>query len=127
MDIPLLATKLQEPQYELMDNAAAAAALNIEDIEIDVDFIEPYEVFESIIVADYNSLTADKKQLLQMMLNMGPIKVKGANTRLAFQNIFNGTTTLTNLVSLQTKLVSWANQNWVGPVKEGHVEMARAM
>jgi hypothetical protein len=127
MDMQLLKTELEDPKYAAMDDAAAASILNAKNIEKDVDYLEPSEAFEAIIISDYNGLSNEKKQLLQTLLSMGPIKVKGPNTRTAFQNIFNGTTTLTNLVMLQTEMVSWASQNWTGRVKEGHVNTARAM
>ena len=90
-------------------------------------FIAANEIFEAIVPSEYIALSADNKTLLQIILGMGIIKVKGSNTRAALATMFASTTTLTNLVALQTKKVSWADQNWVGVVKVGHVEMARAM
>jgi hypothetical protein len=127
MDLQILKTELDDPQYAAMTDEEAADSLNDKTIDEEIEFIDANEVFEAIVLSDYVALSSDNKVLLQTILGMGVIKVKGANTRAALAAMFAATTTLTNLIALQDKKVSWADQNWTGRVKVGHVEMARAI
>jgi hypothetical protein len=74
---------------------------------IDRDIVPTYEIFEATIPAEFATLTAAEKQRYQIILSMGNVNTKGANTRASFQAMFAvGTQTRANLVTLLTRLAS---------------------
>lgn len=80
-------------------------------IHVDRDLVAAHEVYEAIVPAEWSALTADEKQRVSTLLGMGEINAKGTNTRASFAAAFGaGTTTRTNLVALQTRDGSRAEQ-----------------
>ena len=63
-----------------------------------------WEIFEATVKAEYDALSAGNKQLYQTILSMGEVNVRGGNTRASLAAMFGaGTTTRTNLITLQTR------------------------
>ncbi len=95
--------------YSGMTDQQAADDLNIVNRSVEKIEVPTYEVFESTILSEYNTLTADQKDVYQAMLSMGAIDPRGANTRQIFADLFGvATTTRANLLALKDKSVSRA-------------------
>ena len=95
------------------NHAALADLLNQvrSGISIDLETVQAWAVFNAIVPAEWAALSAQEKQRIQIILSMGTVSVKGANTRSAFLAAFAaGTTTRTNLAALQTRVGSRAEQ-----------------
>jgi hypothetical protein len=106
---------------------AVSALLNAvsQSINIDRDFVEPWEIVEAMVSSEWSALAAAEKQRLQTVLSGSQVYVKGANTRAAFLAAFaGGTTTRTNLAALQTRKGSRAEQLFGVPVTDGDIEKA---
>jgi hypothetical protein len=101
------------PHLTSGNDSALADMLNLvrATIAIDRETIPSYEVFDAIVPAEWASLSAQEKQRIQLVLSMGQVYVKGANTRSAFLAAFAaGTTTRANLGALQGRQGSRAEQ-----------------
>ncbi|MEO0166747.1 MAG: hypothetical protein ABIL39_11495 [candidate division WOR-3 bacterium] len=71
------------------------------NIKIDRELVNAYEVFECIVPEEWAALTTQEKERIRLILAMGQVNLKGANTRAAFQAAFGtGTTTRANLINL---------------------------
>ncbi len=80
-------------------------------INIDRDLIDAHEIFECIVPAEWTTISAQEKERVQVILSMGQINTKGANTRAAFQVAFAaGTTTRANLAALLSRKGSRAEE-----------------
>jgi hypothetical protein len=113
--------------YSGMSNAAAAADLNTEYREVDVEAVTGQQIFEATVPSEYNALGPSDTDLFHAIIGMGELLVSGTNTRAALMALFGaGTTTRTNLIALQTELISRAAELGLGTVKEGHIATARA-
>lgn len=114
IDLAVLKTELTNAHYAGMSDAAAAADLNVTPSwnagdKSPRDLIPAYELFEAIVPAEWAAATAQEKQRLQMILGMGMVAVRGANTQQAFRDAFGaGTTTRANLIALLTRACSRA-------------------
>lgn len=96
-------------------------------IDIDRDLVPAHEVFEAIVPGEWASLSAAEKQRLQTMLGCGLVNARGANTRAAFQAMFaNGTTSRVNLIALQKRKGSRAEQLWGAGVVVTAADVAKA-
>lgn len=94
---------------------------------VERDIVSAHEVFEAIVAAEWATISAQNKQLVQSILGMGQVNVRGANTRQSLGAAFGpGTTTRANLLNLQSRLVSRAEQLNLGVVTELDVNKARA-
>lgn len=108
------------------DDAVAAGQLNTENRTVPVKSVTGQQIFEAVVPAHYNALSADAKQLFGTIVGMGTIPVNGTNTKAALTAMFAGATdTLNALAALQTELVSRAVELKLGLVRAGHVEEAR--
>ncbi|KKL28911.1 hypothetical protein LCGC14_2370390, partial [marine sediment metagenome] len=83
-------------------------------------------IFEAVVRSEYVALSADDKELLHVIISMGSILVNGTNTKAALLAMFGGgTTTRTNLATLQIRDVSRAQELGLPFVYEGHIQEAR--
>jgi len=112
--------------YAGMTDQQAADSLKMVNRAVDVDSISTSEIFEAIALAEFNALTAVQKTLLQIVLSLGTVKIKGTNTRTALLSLFGpGTATRPNLAALQTRLISRVEELRLPPVGLHHVAYAR--
>lgn len=93
---------------------------------IERSIIPAHEVLEATVPAEWAALTAAEKQRYQTITGAGQVNLRGANTRSTMGAMFGaGTTTRANLIALQTKAVSRAEELGLGRVEPGHVAKAR--
>jgi len=101
------------PMLSAGDHAGVAAALNLvrQTITIRRDILPAHELFECVVTAEYNSLTASEKSRLDTILGMGTVNVKGDNTRSQLSAMFvAGTATRTNMLAIMDRKGSRAEQ-----------------
>lgn len=93
---------------------------------IERSVIPAHEALEATVPAEWAALTAAEKQRYQTITGVGSVNLKGANTRSAMAAMFGpATTTRANLIALQIKTVSRAEELGLGRVEAGHVAKAR--
>jgi len=81
------------------------------DIPIERTIVDTYEVFQCIVPAEWAALDATEKERIQLVLSLGKVNIKDSNTRASLTTAFTGgTTTRTNLIALQTRPGSRAEQ-----------------
>lgn len=123
IDIPQLRTELQtDPNaYGYDPHRATGADWQLAElinrvragVDIDRDIVAAYEVYEAMVAAEYDALTAAKKERVRNLLSMGQLNAKGANTRNTLLDCFApGTTTRTNLAAMQKRSGSRAEFLW---------------
>lgn len=84
------------------------------------------EIIEATVPGEWAALAAAEKQRYQTITGAGEVNLKGPNTRAMLGAMFGaGTQTRTNLVALQTKTVSRAEELGLGFIYPGHVAKAR--
>ena len=116
------------PHIASGNDVALVEMLNAARAGIDIrrDLIPSHELFEAIVPADWTAATAQEKQRIQLVLSMGTVDVRGANTRAAFQAAFGaGTTTRANLLALLTRPGSRAEALFGEPVSIDDLVKAR--
>lgn len=97
-------------------------------INIGRDIIPSYEIWEAIVPSEWNALLATQQTMIGYILGMGQVNVKGTNTRAAFANAFGaGTTTRGNLVALQDRKGSRAEQLFGAGTVVTHDDVAKAL
>ena len=112
--------------YSSMTDLEVATDLNIIYREVDVESVSGQEIFEAVVPLEYNVLTDKQINLLHAIMGLGSISVNGINTRTALLSMFgSGTTTRSNLATLQKRDVSRAEELGLPYVYEGHVQEAR--
>jgi hypothetical protein len=114
--------------YASMTDAQAATSLNTANIARKRTVVPAWEVVEATVVADWTALTATEKQRYAILTGAGDINVQGANTRLAFAQMFGaGTQTRTNLLALEND-TPWSRREQLGlpNVCAHHVATARS-
>lgn len=107
-----------------------ADALNLvrQAINIDRDLVPAYEVVEAMVASEYASLSAAEKTRIQTIVGAGTIYVKGPNTRAAFAAAFGaGTTSRANLLALQQRKGSRAEQLWGSGTAITNSDVAKAL
>jgi hypothetical protein len=83
----------------------------IRAIPINRDIIPAHEIFEAIVPTEWVALSVQEKERIRLLLGMGDVNVRGANTRASFQAAFaTGTQTRTNLTALLTRNGSRAEE-----------------
>lgn len=88
--------------------------------------IPSHEILEATVPGEWAALTAAEKQRYQTITGAGSVDLKGQNTRLMLGAMFGaGTTTRANLIALQNKTVSRAEELNLGRVEPGHITKAR--
>lgn len=132
MNIVILRNELLDDplsrSYSGMNHSQAATSLNTKNRPGPERTVVPaYEIWESVVPAEWASLNAQEKQRVQTILGMGQVNIKGANTRNALGAVFGvGTTTRSNLLLLQAgPQISRAEELGLGVVGDGHVQSAR--
>ena len=130
MDVHTLTIELTEDPlsrgYSGMTDIEAAANLNTVNRTVDIEAVTGQDLFEAVLPAHYNALSAEFKQLFGIIVGMGTIMVNGTNTKAALIAMFTGATeTLQALAALQTTQVSRAVELELGFVYPGHVQNAR--
>lgn len=112
--------------YSAMTNEEVAESLNVRDRNILDSVISSAMIFNAIEPSEYQALANTK--LVDLLLGVGEqIDVgPGTNARTVILNSFGGgSTTVANLVTAATKLVSRGVELELGIVRPGHVEEAR--
>lgn len=116
--------------YLAMSDEQVAVSLNTANRSIDRTIIPSNEVAGAIVWSEYtaSSTTANARSYLTMLVSAGDVDVRNPNTRAAFAAIFGATTTTrANLVALQTRSVSRAQELGITrPVEPIDVTRARA-
>lgn len=98
-----------------------------QSISISRATIPAYEVWEAIVPAEWAALTANERQRVQTILSMGEVNVQGANTRSSLAAAFGaGTTSRTNLIALQSRQGSRAEQLFGDGVAVTNEDIAKA-
>jgi len=112
--------------YSGLTDLEVANDLNIVYRTQDVESVTGQDIFEAVVRSEYVALSADDKELLHVIISMGSILVNGTNTKAALLAMFGGgTTTRTNLATLQIRDVSRAQELGLPFVYEGHIQEAR--
>lgn len=93
---------------------------------VNQEIIDTWEILEATVPAEWTALTAAEKQRYQTIISCGTVNVKGTNIRSQLAAMFiAGTTTRTNLLALQTKTGSRAEELFGGVVS--HLDIAKAL
>lgn len=108
------------------DATLAAAQGHLVNLTEDVETIEGGVLFEAVVPADYNALTATQLTTFWGIVGMGTIRVNGTNVRLVLADMFIGTDTLTALFALQTREVSHFQKERLGRVRVGDIQKVRS-
>lgn len=112
--------------YSSMTDLEVATDLNTVYRTANIEFVTGQEIFEAVVLLEYNALSAAEKSLFHAIIGMEHILVSGANTRASLLAMFGtGTTTRSNLIALQTKTISRAEELGFPFVYEGHIQEAR--
>lgn len=129
MGYPELKAELQKPAYTGLTDQAAADAINGATATVDRGVVESHEVWEAIVPAEWSAAAAAERTRVQVLLSMGRVNVRGANTRASLAAAFGvGTTTRTNLLALQTRTVSLAEAlGFPGALQAWQVAKARRL
>lgn len=114
------------------NDSAIADLLNLFRVGIFVDrnFITGNEFLDAVVQADYNALAAnsDARPWVKTLATMGQIDVKSANVRAIVAAIFPaGSETRANLIALQTRQGSRAEQLFGIGVSVSFLDVARAL
>lgn len=121
-----LAGDLEGRGYAGMTDEMATADLLTEYRTAPVETVSGQEIFEAVVPAEYAALSAESKSLLHAIIGMGTIRVGGTNTKAALLSMFGqGTTTRTNLATLQTTPCSRASELGIQGLKTIHVQRVR--
>ena len=102
-----------------------ANLLNTVNQSVDRSSIATSEIIEATVPADYATLSDGEKRRYLTFVSTGMLNPNAANAVAAFQAMFSGTTTVTNLAALRTETRSRANVIGFGEVYAGHVSKAR--
>lgn len=112
------------------NHAGVAAALNLPraGITISRDLIPSHEIFEAIVTSEYTALVAAEKTRLQVILGMGQVNVKGANTRAQLAAMFGaGTATRTAILAMIDRQGSRAEQLFGAGTQVSAADIAQAL
>ena len=102
--------------------------INASGRTVDRELAENREVVEAIRPAEFEALSVEKRDLVLLMLQPVVLDLRNANIRSAFASAFGaGTTTRTNLIALQTKTGSRAEELFGESVTVGSRDIARAL
>ena len=112
--------------YSGMDDAAFLTSVNLADISVLRNDITTQEIFEQYVGADLPLRNSDEWEDLMLLvshnngaqLSLGP----ATNLFLVLDNVFNGTTTATNLASIQNRDDSPAKIAGLPPPSLGDVQ-----
>jgi len=110
-----------------MSDNAAAARLNDPTLRnVPRDIIQTWEILDATAPADFAGLTADQKQTYLTIISAGTISIASQNIRTALAAMFGaGSATRANLIVLQTRKGSRAEEIGLERVRTGHVTAAR--
>jgi hypothetical protein len=115
--------------YAGMTDAQAATALNRTNgggRAVTRELVPAYEVWEAIVPAEWDAITAAEKERIRITLSLGTVMMRGPNTRAALRGAFGaGTATRAALLALQTEAKSRAAELGLGPVTARDVSVAR--
>ena len=113
--------------YAAMTDQQVADSLNAKTRSVDREELAAWQVIEATVPADWATLTATEKDRYRTFISAGTLNPRGANTRAAFQAMFLGTVTMTNLLALLSEQVSRALELGLGLVYAEHVAAARSV
>lgn len=116
--------------YAGMSDEAAAVDLNTAYQTRTKDSLTGDEVFQATDAGEFNSATEHKQQLWMAFCardTIDPRNTAAANIALLDHVFGADSTTKTNLLVLRIEDITRAADLWLGTVKVGHVEIARAL
>lgn len=113
--------------YTGQSDQQIADLLNAQGQTRNREIVDTWEILEATVPADYSALSADEKQRYQTFVSIGKLNPWGANISAGFQAMFQGTDTLTNLMSLRAQIASRAEVLELGYVLLEDVAAAREM
>lgn len=113
--------------YGAMTDSEAAAKLNDATLrDLPRSVIDTWEILDATVPSEYATLTANQRQTYQIIISSGQVSIASTNIRNALAAMFGaGTATRANLLALQTRKGSRAEELGLGRVKPGHIQMAR--
>ncbi len=115
--------------YAGMSDAQAAESLNTTNRTVDRTTLRACEIFEAVVLTEYNALTAAKKTQVDRVLNLAgdDIPVGASSKARAFMlDAFGaGTSTRTALTAIVQKVASRAEELGLGTVSHEQIAEAR--
>ncbi len=125
---PEISNDPRSREFSSMTNKQVAVDLHSKNISENVESITGQQLFEATDPEELTGLDADQKMIYWGIVGMGTILVNGTTTKATLLSMFSaGSKTRTNLIALQTRMVSWESSSGYGIVKEGHVIEARRL
>lgn len=122
MNLQVLYQEILLPAYSGKTDQQIADMLNAKTRSAERAVVESYEVLECIVPSEFTALTAAEKTRVQSILACGKVNLRGPNTRGMLAAAFDAnTTTRANLIALQGKAVSRAEELGLGEVQAGDV------
>lgn len=116
--------------YAGMTDQQATDSLNTEDRSVDRETMSASEIFEAIEVAEWQALTADQKNQVEKVIQLGDnIQIgTGTKARAFLADAFGpATTTRATLLSLAQETISRAQELGLGTLVIGDIQNARAL
>ncbi len=111
--------------YSGMDAQQKTDDINTAYVNENIETVSGFDIFEAFDPSEYNGTSSAEKDLLHAIVGMGTVYVKSGNTITALLAIFGaGTTTRDNLVLLQIKKITRAQDLGWPALKKGWVELA---
>lgn len=116
--------------YAGMTAEQAAASLNAQNGGLGRtrfrSSIPSSEIFAALDLTEYKALTAQERDALQLVVTLGSVNARDANTRGILSTLFPaGSATRARLVAVASETVSRAEELGLASVMPGHVEEAR--
>ena len=130
MDLQILKTELDSDPlargYASMTDAQAADSLNAVNRTVDTETVQGWELWGATVLTEYSALTAAQRDFWNALVGQNAISVKSAAVRANVIALWGaGTTTRANLVALQTKTVSRAEELGLPLVRAAQALMGR--
>lgn len=132
--IDILKTELDDDPltrgYSGMDDAAAAANLNVVDRTLPIDTLNAAEIYEQIDTGEFDGLPAEDKVLVDRILSLGEniLLTASSKARTTLLEVFAGaagTITRPAIGAAVVRDVSRAEELGIADVRVGHVQEAR--
>lgn len=102
-----------------------ATLINTTVLSVPRTTINTYEILEATVPADYAALVDGEKQRYQTFISAGMVDPYGENIVAAFQAMFAGTDTLSNLLAIRIESRIRSDILGFGRVYPRHIEIAR--
>jgi len=126
MDFLLLATKVAEVVTAHPDwtNKQIADSLNAKTASQNCAAMTGDAIFGCVVAAEFLALTPPQQTMVVNLLHSGQIDPFGTRAQIIL-GFFGESQTATNIGAARVESISWADLNWSGTLKVGHVQQAR--